>query len=74
MNRFESWILKGVIRKAVMQGGHAERITDFYGLLVQAARIEFFEDNEPTIDGLLIECHAAALEKNLIKDIKDADR
>ena len=30
MNKFESWVLKGILRKIVLQGGHTERITEFY--------------------------------------------
>ena len=61
MNKFESWVLKGILRKIVLQGGHTERITEFYKLLVQAARAEFYEDNKAILDAFLKGCHADAL-------------
>jgi len=62
MNRFELWILKGIIRKTVRQGDHYGRITAFYKLVADAARQEFTEDNKPTLDQLLKECHSEALD------------
>jgi len=56
MNRFEQWFVKRIFAKAVIQGGHQERITEIYRLLRDVTEDQFTEDNQPTIDDALREC------------------
>lgn len=58
----QRWFLKRITREVVRQGNHRSRIIEFYRLLVDAAREEFTEDNKPTLDCFLEECHREALE------------
>jgi hypothetical protein len=56
MNAFDAWLLKRIARKEVTQGYyHAERITAMYRIINQAARKEFYEDNEETLSQYLTE-------------------
>ena len=49
--------LKGIFKKAVIQGhDHTRNIERIYKLLREAAEEEFTEDNAPTLDGFLLEC------------------
>lgn len=49
MNRFERWFLRRLLRRQVRQSTfHAVRITALYREIAEAARREFYEDNEPT--------------------------
>jgi len=61
MGRFELWFLRRVAKKEVIQGGHQYRIRKMYEVIIDAARIEFNEDNRPTLDGFLEDCHKDAL-------------
>ena len=60
MSWLEIWILRRIARKAVVQG-HQERIIAFYKTLTQAAEREFTEDNVPTLNTYLVECHQKSL-------------
>jgi hypothetical protein len=57
MNKFEIWFLKRIFKKAVQQDyDHAARISGLYQMIRDAARAEFTEDNDPTLDSFLREC------------------
>lgn len=55
MTKIERWLLKRIFSKAVIQGGHQERITEIYRLLREVAVDNYPEDNQPTIDDALRE-------------------
>lgn len=58
MNRIERWFLKRLCRKLAIQGAHHKsRIIMYYEIMYRAACEEFREDNKPTIDDFLTECH-----------------
>jgi hypothetical protein len=64
MTNFKRWILKRIAKAIVVQGfNHQNFITEYYKILIDAARNEFTEDNKPTLDGLLRELHEKALEQ-----------
>lgn len=64
LNRFEKWILEKIAKKAVIQGpDHEDNITNMYGIIALAARIEFNEDNKPTFDSFLRDCHQESLNR-----------
>lgn len=60
INRFERWMLKGILRKIVRQEvRHKQNITGLYEAIYQEARRTFYEDNKPTLDSFLDECYQA---------------
>ena len=62
MNRIERWFLQKLVRRLVIQGwSHQANITEFYKVINDAARVEFNEDNKPTLDDFLSECHENSL-------------
>jgi len=65
MNWFEKWMLKRILRKTVVQGGHKERINNIYSMIISAAQEQFTEDNNPTLRSFLEECQHDALNKEL---------
>ena len=62
MNRLELWFVRHLINREVIQGAHRRRIIRLYSLITEAARNEFKEDNKPTLDSFLEECHKASLD------------
>jgi hypothetical protein len=70
MNKFRKWMLKRIAQDVVVQGDHRQRIVEFYKMLVDAARKEFYEDNKLILDSFLEECHRKALgdDSKLIMD------
>ena len=62
MKRFRKWGLEKIVSDVVVQGNHKQEITDFFCVLVRAARSEFGEDNKVTIDDFLLECVGEALD------------
>lgn len=63
MNWFERWIIERVLYRIVVQGpNHQQNVTGFYKLVADAARNEFTEDNKPTLDHFLTECHKDSLD------------
>lgn len=64
MNKFLKTALSIAAKQATVQGDHKRKIIEFYGFLVRAARKTFTEDNKPTLDCFLEECHRKALDKN----------
>jgi hypothetical protein len=57
MTRFQRWILKIICRDLVKQGPHERNIREYYNILREAATAEFTEDNLPTLNDFLTECH-----------------
>jgi hypothetical protein len=56
--------LEKIAAKAVIQGPtHQKNMTEYFAVLVRAARKEFTEDNKPTLDGFLRECFEESLEE-----------
>lgn len=65
MTKLYALILKEITRKIVIQGfSHREDIIRYFEFLIEAARREFTEDNEPTLNDFLEECFKEALLKN----------
>jgi len=62
LNWLEKRILKSIIRRAVLQGRHVHKVTELYRLITVAWRKEFTEDNKPTGDIMLAECHKNSLD------------
>jgi len=61
---FQKWLLRVIAKKIVIQSHvHKQNIIEYYGILTEAAREEFREDNKITIDDFLVECHKAALDR-----------
>jgi len=61
MNWLERWLLKRLVRRLVLQGpSHQGYIIEYYKTIIDAARLEFSEDNEPTLLDFLEECHTRA--------------
>jgi hypothetical protein len=63
MNKLTKYIVKRAAKQATNQGDHKRKITEFYKILVKAARETFTEDNKPTLDCFLIQCHKEALKE-----------
>jgi hypothetical protein len=62
MNWLESWLLKRIIRKQVIQGtDHHVRITNLYRMIRLACEDEFTEDNTPTLNAFLKDCFDESL-------------
>lgn len=58
LNRFERWLLKGLIQKIVRQDTHHQQaITGLYQSIYDQARKTFYEDNKATLDDFLDECY-----------------
>lgn len=54
--------MRRIIRREVRQGhDHDRRITNLYRMVRKAAREEFYEDNDPTLNQFLTECFEASL-------------
>lgn len=66
MTWFDRLQLTRIATKIVRQEpSHQGLITEFYRILVTAARHEFTEDNGPTLSAFLRECHEDALNRSL---------
>lgn len=64
LNWFEKFIIERALAKLVIQGPfHQYRITEFYRMVTRAARKQFNEDNKPTLDNFLAECHTDSLDE-----------
>ncbi len=60
---FDKFIIERALARLVTQGPfHKHRITEFYRMVTRAARDQFTEDNKPTLDDFLIECHEDSLD------------
>ena len=66
LTRTTDFLLRRICQKLVRQGPfHQARITAYYRIMHEAARKEFTEDNVPTLNGFLQECHEAATKRDL---------
>lgn len=57
MNWLTKYILRKICRRVVIQGNHKNSITEYYTILKEEAEKVFTEDNEPTLQAFLEECH-----------------
>lgn len=61
LDRLVRLLLKWACRRLVKQGAlHRLRIVSYYRIMREAAEREFSEDNKPTLDAFLAECHSEA--------------
>ena len=61
MNSFYRYVLQWICKRLVIQGyEHKQNIVEYYKIMQEAAENEFTEDNRPTLDGFLNECHEVA--------------
>ena len=61
IDRLVRLLLKWACRRLVKQGAlHRLRIVSYYRIMREAAEREFSEDNKPTLDAFLAECHSEA--------------
>ncbi len=57
-------ILHWIVRKIIVQGTrHKCNITAYYRVMAEEARKQFCEDNKPTLDAFLKECHEDSLKE-----------
>lgn len=62
MNWLQRFLLTRIAKELVRQGPtHLENMTEYYAILAKATREEFTEDNKPTFELLLSECHKESL-------------
>ena len=63
---FVRYLLKKICVNLVIQGPlHKARITEYYRIMSDAAKLEFTEDNEITLCSFLTECQEDAMERKL---------
>ena len=55
MNKFEVWLLKGLLKKIVRQGDQINKICSLFAMLRLAADEEYYEDNLATRNAFLRE-------------------
>lgn len=61
MNKLFTYLLKMICKRIVIQGfDHKRNIVEYYKILHEAATEQFTEDNRPTLDGFLTDCHEEA--------------
>lgn len=61
MNSLYRYLLKHICKRIVVQGfNHKENVIEYYQIMQHAAENEFTEDNKPTLDGFLEDCHKEA--------------
>ena len=66
MSRFKRWLLKWIARGIVTQGpSHEGDMTEYYSILVDAARQEFTEDGVCALREFLEDCHQEAMQRSL---------
>lgn len=64
MNKFETWLLKRIIKREVRQGPeHPKKIVDLYKMIRVACENEFYEDNTVTMNSYLTEWFEKSLRK-----------
>ena len=62
MTRFERWMLKRITKRIVIQSHeHRNNIIEYYNIIYDAVKKEFYEDNKITLDSFLSECHDITL-------------
>jgi hypothetical protein len=58
-------ILRHICSRIVIQGPwHESNITEYYKIMSDASKREFYEDNYPTLKGFLEDCNESAFEKS----------
>lgn len=61
ITKFQTWLLRTMFRNLFLQGRHHENnIIAVYSIVTDVAREEFSEDNQPTLNDFLEDCHKAA--------------
>jgi hypothetical protein len=64
ITKFQKWILKGIFKEIVTQGPHHEKnIIKVYTLLREAARTEFFEETNISLNDFLSDCFEKSLDR-----------
>ena len=64
MTSIESWFLNRLLKREVTQGyRHQNNIRNLYRLIYGAAKEEFCEDNNPTLEDFLTEQYEEALKE-----------
>lgn len=63
MTKLETWFLKRIIARAVIQGNHRNRIVDIFKMIRVACEKEFYEDNTVTLNSNLKEWFEDSLRK-----------
>ena len=62
MNWFERWVLKRIANRLVIQSEyHKRNIIEYYKIIIKSSTKRFHEDNKPTLESFLEECHNFAL-------------
>jgi hypothetical protein len=57
MNWLERWFLKRLCRKLVIQSpSHKRNIIEYFQIMKWAAKREFVEDNQVSLEAFLLEC------------------
>lgn len=65
--------LKKIAKRIVIQSHcHADNITEYYRIIAESARKEFFEDNDVTLGDFLLECFRKAMDNEQIKENDEA--
>lgn len=66
MNCLERWFLERICKKLVVQGpAHKQNIVDYYKIIRRAAKNEFTEDNDVTLDAFMSECHKESKDEGM---------
>ncbi len=61
-NKFEKWFLRMLCKRLVIQGrNHETNIIAYYRVINEEAQKQFTEDNLPTLNGFLSDCHDKSL-------------
>jgi hypothetical protein len=63
LNWFEKWILKGIAKKLVKQGGQDLKVQTYYSYIISAAKNEYIEDNDTSLRSYLEEMHSIECNK-----------
>lgn len=74
LTKFQRWVLNRICKKLVIQGPfHEKRIIEYYRIIHEAAENHFTEDNKPTLDSFLCDCHTESLgDKGHVHDAFEA--
>ena len=68
LDRLVRLLLRWICRNLVKQGSlHRPRIIAYYRIMREAAEFEFTEDNQPTLDAFLGECHSEANDQGQLR-------
>lgn len=61
----EKSILSNLCEKLVKQGSfHRENIVEYFGIMINATKNEFTEDNQPTVNAFMVECLEEAISRS----------